>query len=286
MRKEPPPSAPSDPKAYVSFMRADMRKHLESISRPKEEALNYDIEQNIREIRAMLARNKDIFDRNKSSLVASTGPELNGRDFDLKSLMELPESLKEIIAVRYKDPPYDRFIDYDSFFQKSLALHEDVLETFLAHLRNHLQKNVQVCLRQLDKWLAETASNKNVADIDKISGGNLDYSQPWGDQVSKEAQVVTSNSKSNHRRHDGADTAADNAASTNPAATRKGSRSKQSLSVTIPPPPPPIIAPVEVDGWPLTPDTPSFAAFLKFLKAPSVPAKVTGKAPENDASSK
>ena len=65
-------------------------------------------------------------------------PERQTKAFDTTPLLKLPTGLDEIFVVKHQKEPYTEFIDYGSFFNKSLILYEDVLGPFLAKLKVHL----------------------------------------------------------------------------------------------------------------------------------------------------
>lgn len=157
-------------------------------------AINYDIAQNIREIRAILSTNNEIFDRvmdykkwgphhypegteiftrisfdvvetfqvvlNSKKTVTRfvTYPERSSKTIDTKVLSDLPANLLDIFAPVQKSGRYSAFVDYESYFEKSLILHDDVLEPFLAHLKVHLM-SVQICLGEIETWVVEPRRN-------------------------------------------------------------------------------------------------------------------------------
>ena len=152
--------------------------------------VNLDIEQNIREIRAVLSTNREIFERCAESSVCErsfgygdSGTQLtrtfkraaynqvnvNGRGdgsveifteevetenaFDVAALQELPESIGGLFVEKKMDGPNSMdCIDYGALFETSLMLDDEVLEPFLAKLKDHLM-DVQVCLGRIDEWV-------------------------------------------------------------------------------------------------------------------------------------
>jgi len=170
-------SSELEPLEQVSKARAELGAFL--ISEKKNGAVNFDIEQNIREIRAILKMNAGIFDRcmkfmtdasDKSTsftricfgdvLVREragltqfiTKPKREKLSFDTTSLSTLPNDLEDIITKHnMADEKLRFFIDFEKFFLKSLILHEVVLEPFLPKLKEHLM-TIQVCLGKIDEW--------------------------------------------------------------------------------------------------------------------------------------
>ena len=186
----------STPLAYLSLIRGKFTDYLS----PKEgeKRLNDDIDQNIREIRALLAINDEIFERcmvnatsfgiettvkrygfytvktrqavKKLDLVAQPGR--TQKTFDSTPLATLPDILEDHLVVKHKESPYSAFIGYEKFFKKSLMmLHDDALELFLPRLKDHLEL-VQVCLGDIDAWVHQPS--KNLSFIDKTFGVQLE----------------------------------------------------------------------------------------------------------------
>ena len=194
----------TEPLEYLSRIRDHVGKILRPTSK-EGRAVNYDIEQNIREIRAILATNAEIFDRCVGSMEENshnngyttfmrygfevvktrqiekttqnfgidesgtlsydvttqttqliTHPNCKKASFSTVSLSKLPSRLK-IFTPKFMIDCGSVFIDYNALFKQSLLLHEDVLEPFLAELKDHLM-SVQVCLGQVDKWLMDPHS--------------------------------------------------------------------------------------------------------------------------------
>ena len=95
--------------------------------------------------------------------------------FNLHPLFNLPTGL-DIFQPKTEKTG---FIDYKSFLQTSLMLHDDMLLPFLTQFKEHLEK-VQVCLGGIDSWLMDTTSN--VAYLENTFGIKLDVrgsSTPW-----------------------------------------------------------------------------------------------------------
>mmetsp|Transcript_32246 Transcript_32246/g.48349 ORF Transcript_32246/g.48349 Transcript_32246/m.48349 type:complete len:308 (+) Transcript_32246:73-996(+) len=174
-----PPLNELEPLEQVSKAREDLGELL--ISDKKNAAINFDIEQNIREIRAILQMNAEILDRctkfmthtsDKSTTFARirfevvqvrkmkmigtqfiTRPIRETSSFDTTSLSFLPQELDDIIVKHnMAEGKLKYFIDFEKFFNKSLILHESVLEPFLPKLKEHLM-TIQVCLGGIDSWV-------------------------------------------------------------------------------------------------------------------------------------
>jgi hypothetical protein len=94
-------------------------------------------------------------DSQPGTLGFMTTAELKYKDFGLSP--PIPQELTDIIALKQALGPNSIFPDYDSFFGRSLLLHEDVLMPFLLKLKNHLER-IQVFLGQIDAWLMEPVS--------------------------------------------------------------------------------------------------------------------------------
>lgn len=88
------------------------------------------------------------------SIQFRTYPSCTEKEFDISVLMKLPVEMR---IVRY-DTFKSGLIDFDDVFQKSLLLHDSVLQPFMAHFKCHLN-SVQTCLTSIDEWLNETETN-------------------------------------------------------------------------------------------------------------------------------
>eukprot|EP00584_Thalassiosira_punctigera_P014447 CAMPEP_0172568326 /NCGR_PEP_ID=MMETSP1067-20121228/119535_1 /TAXON_ID=265564 ORGANISM="Thalassiosira punctigera, Strain Tpunct2005C2" /NCGR_SAMPLE_ID=MMETSP1067 /ASSEMBLY_ACC=CAM_ASM_000444 /LENGTH=302 /DNA_ID=CAMNT_0013359901 /DNA_START=37 /DNA_END=945 /DNA_ORIENTATION=+ len=184
------PAPPDDPLEYASLMRARAREHVSLQGEGGEE--DHDIAQIIREVRAILAVNAEILDRcvpHLHSLETKKGStsatfEVRGRydavtvitvkgethfltrerysyeKFCIDPLLTLPDCLEDIISVKYKEVGHlsVNCVDFDTFFQNSLSLHDEVLGPFIANLKDHLE-NIQVCLGEIDGWIMGGDSN-------------------------------------------------------------------------------------------------------------------------------
>ena len=167
-----------------------LKKHLRLNSECDE--LDVDIEQTMREIRAIIAVNDEIFSRcmvyanteDKSNagwglllervgyntiytrqaqgeemLELVTRAERIERRFNTAPLSVLPAGLVDTISVKYKQYPFSAFIDYDDFFQKAeILLCDDALKLILPKLKDHLE-SVQVCLGVIDQWVMQPMSD-------------------------------------------------------------------------------------------------------------------------------
>ena len=179
-----------EPLEHLSEVRDRAVKVL--IKSEKNKNVNYDIEQNIREIRAILATNTEIFDRCMDYLKEDDDHSDNNRytfvrvnfntinsipqdredydsvpqlvaipsrtesEFDMSSLIDPPTGIEDIIVIKRFSESYDheKFIDYTKFFESALLLHDDVLEPILAKLKDKLM-DIQVCLGNIDAWVME-----------------------------------------------------------------------------------------------------------------------------------
>mmetsp|Transcript_3862 Transcript_3862/g.8504 ORF Transcript_3862/g.8504 Transcript_3862/m.8504 type:complete len:311 (+) Transcript_3862:207-1139(+) len=145
---------------------------------------SHNIDQNIIAIRAILATNAEIFDRCmvktnleqrkrnrelmkfsrysfdvvkvytiRSTIHFATYAERSQKSFfDMTPLMEIPASLDGILSIKRMEKPLSMFIDYASFFEQSLIVHEDVLGPFLLKLKEHLMY-IQVRLGEIETWI-------------------------------------------------------------------------------------------------------------------------------------
>jgi hypothetical protein len=164
------PKEPEDPLEYINYVREKAEKSF--AAKGKKSNINYDIEQNVREIRALLKINTEIFDRCKSSGDFSqqgnssatftrygyevvkvrqstpgkvqfiTEPEKTQKTFDMTPLSVLPTGLDDIFVAKYQNE-YPSFIDFDKFFQTLIMLDDDILEPCLAKLK---QPRINSCM--------------------------------------------------------------------------------------------------------------------------------------------
>ncbi|KAL7454171.1 hypothetical protein ACHAWC_005805 [Mediolabrus comicus] len=155
--------------------------------------VNYDIEQNIREIRAILKMNAEILDRcvkfmktegggttyfcrimyevvttrarsNGTQII--THPKRTDNSFNTEPLSKLPQGLEDIIlSSKMTGDKLSSFIDFDAIFKRSLIFHETVLEQFLPKLKEHLM-SIQVCLGAIDSWVIQEPQ-KNITFLEE-----------------------------------------------------------------------------------------------------------------------
>ena len=158
----------------------------------KHSPANYDIDHNIREIRAILKMNAEILNRcmkfstggresatkfkriayevvktrawNNGTQVI-THPKRTHKWFNTDPLSKLPEGLDDIIVSRNMTGNLSSFIDFETFFKRALLLHETVLKQFLPKLKEHLM-SIQVCLGEIDAWVIQEPQ-KNISFIEE-----------------------------------------------------------------------------------------------------------------------
>ena len=176
------------------------------------EQTNYDIEQNVREIRAILTTNAEIFDRimahrtedvhvfyryayevvethtiskdNKNTTQFVTYPERTVKKFDMKPLRKIPAGLDDIFFFKMRSQPFSVFVDYESFFNRSLILHEDVLGPFLAKLKDHLM-SIQVYLGSIEVWIM--VPKDNISYLESTFGKSIAETSPdYIDELEKD----------------------------------------------------------------------------------------------------
>ena len=171
-----------EPDEIKSRIRKDSGKKLKSDQETYSHTVSYDVTQNIQSVRALLVTNQEIWDRCQGHVQKSkkeyhvsvtrygfstvkalkvqgggnkiefvTAPERSRKDIDAKSLLKLPQELTNIFEPIFQ-PGSESLLDFESYFEKSLMLHDDVLGPFLFHLKRHLE-SVQVCLGEIDSWL-------------------------------------------------------------------------------------------------------------------------------------
>ena len=177
-------AAEEEPLEYIEHVRERATKRFAKSHGKKKKNVNYDIEQNIREIRALLKINDEIFQRcissgqitsesksatftrysydvvnvrqnttNQSQTDCITEPEQSHRKFDVSVLMELPKGINDLFLVPYQSS-YPRLVDYHDFLESALMLHDDILEPFLAKIKCHTE-TIHVCLGEIESWLLE-----------------------------------------------------------------------------------------------------------------------------------
>jgi hypothetical protein len=96
-----------------------------------------------------------------------THPDCTEAEFDIEPLITVPTELTGIVLLeRYTSG----LIKYNSLFEKSLLLHDDVLLPFLTRFKIHLG-SVQECLLSIDNWLNE--SETNVRFLQSLFGSGM-----------------------------------------------------------------------------------------------------------------
>ena len=155
-----------EPLEYIERIREQATKWFVTTDDRKNK-VNYDIEQNIREIRALLNINDEIFQRcissgkikstsasftrysydvvkvrqdptNQTQTQFITEPEQSQKSFDMSSLLSLPADLSGVFVAKYQSS-HSLLIDYNALLESSLIMHDDVLGPFLAKLKHHLE---------------------------------------------------------------------------------------------------------------------------------------------------
>lgn len=209
------PNEPEDPLEYANYIREGAGKRFNK-SIKKKKNVNFNIEQNIREIRALLKINDEIFERCMSAewtygrhdktLVMFTRygfevvkvrpsgtltqfitkPECSKKEFDMKPLSDLPAGIDDLFVVKYQAEPYTMFIDYKAFFECAIMLNDEILEPFLAKLKFHIE-SIHVCLGEIEEWLLEPKSN--IDFIEETFGVELDI--PTVDDITVECACPT-----------------------------------------------------------------------------------------------
>lgn len=184
---------PKDALQFLSYTRAKLKRKLESNDDDDDDERaqnNFDLEQTIREIRALITVNdeihREIFSRcmldnrtlrqeeidirrfafktiqkrqrgSKVELISQ--PEFDIETFDSLPLTRLPSCLGDMIVPTYKATPHSLFVDYDDYFRKALMLlSEDALGLFLPKLKGHLE-SVQVCLGVIHEWAMQPTND-------------------------------------------------------------------------------------------------------------------------------
>lgn len=200
------PHEPDEPLDFVARVREKSEDHFAPPG--KGEYVNNDVEQNIREIRALLKINSEIFARCISSATAYNGKtatftrygfyEVKVRQnqanaqfitehvrdqqmFDMKTLSQLPDGLSNVFVTRNQAEPSNMYIDYDAFFRTAIMLHDDILGHFLVKLKSHLEL-IHVCLGGIETWLLEP--ERNIEFLESAFGITLE--RPTDDDFDKE----------------------------------------------------------------------------------------------------
>ena len=179
------------PKEFLTKIREKVGEGLKTPPDSNSAVLVYNVEQYIQIIRALLKSNQEIWDRckehsscendisegwcteflrfgymsietspyppNKTKSAFFTYAVQEKKNFDTRPLSNLPSMLTTIFEPKTIDSK--RLLDFQSFFEKSLVLHDDILGPFLAKLKAHLE-SVQVCLGNIEGWLVEPNETK------------------------------------------------------------------------------------------------------------------------------
>ena len=166
----------SDTQELITRSREKMIKEMT----PGKESSGFtDLDIAIKTVRALIVTNQEIWDRCKdhysvaskmfsmlrfdevkiqemtrSTTSISVVAKKIQKSFNLDPLTELPES----VGIFQPKKDETRHVDFNTYFSRSLVLHEDVLLPFLGELKEHLEK-VQVCLGAVDEWVIGTAKN-------------------------------------------------------------------------------------------------------------------------------
>ena len=90
--------------------------------------------------------------------------EVVNNSFHVEPLIIFPDECLKLFEVKRDQ---FGFIDFNSYLNTSLMLHDDILVPFLEKLRDHLE-HVQVCLGKIDEWLMK--SENNVSFLKTIFG--------------------------------------------------------------------------------------------------------------------
>jgi hypothetical protein len=187
-----------EPLEQLSKEREEVAEEVKKVKVCEYSPVNYDNEQNIREIRAILKMNEEIFDRCMDDFMIRTWmgdsgewctsfnrityemvtvrarnnvtevithPIRTTKEFRTTPLSKLPQGLEDIFVSRCSTGKFQDFIDFNAFFKRSLLLHETVLEQFLPKLKEHLM-SIQVCLGEIDAWVIQEPQG-NITFLEK-----------------------------------------------------------------------------------------------------------------------
>ena len=197
---------PKDALQFLNYTRAKLKRKLELNDEDDDERAqnNFDLEQTIREVRALISVNdeihREIFSRcmvdsrtssieeinikrfafktiqkrqKDSKVELISQPESDEGTFDSFPLTQLPSCLGDMIVPKYKAAHHSLFVDYDDYFRKALMLFsEDALGLFLPKLKAHLEA-AQVCLGVIHEWAMQPTNDLsfiglNFQDVLKI----------------------------------------------------------------------------------------------------------------------
>lgn len=187
---EPTEGEPTDALQFLSYTRSELKRKLDLKDEDDIVAQNFNLEQIVREIRAIIVVNDEIhheiFSRcmvdtsksnihviymkrfefkkierrqNRRRLELVSHPEVQERMFDALPLTQLPSGLGDMVVTKYRDSPYSLFVDYDDYFRKALMLlNEDALGFVLPKLKDHLE-SVQVCFGEIHEWAMQPTND-------------------------------------------------------------------------------------------------------------------------------
>eukprot|EP01082_Thalassiosira_pseudonana_P006051 g5514.t1 g5514 contig2:682325-683428(+) len=197
---------PEDPREYVAHIRTKLEEHLK-LNEEEEDTQHYGIDLNVREIRAILNTNEEIFQRcmdcmsreekqknitvfrriifdnvvrtrsvknNTTRFIVDYDYGNSTKSFDTTILEEVPGTLRKFISPVNK--PFGgrqtRFVDLNALFRSALMLHDDILAHFLVRLKSHLI-SVQVCLGGIEEWILEPTTTTSF--LESIFGDFMTY---------------------------------------------------------------------------------------------------------------
>ena len=102
----------------------------------------------------------------------------------MSPLRKIPSGLDNIFFFKMRSGPFSIFVDYESFFKRSLILHEDVLGPFLAKLKEHMM-SIQVCLGSIEEWIM--APKENISYLESTFGISIAETTPdYKDELEKD----------------------------------------------------------------------------------------------------
>ena len=180
------------PEDFLSHVREGASKELFDVSGGRDQFfdLRNNIQENIQAIRGLLVVNKEIWDRCKASFKSQkdgnflefqtfgyatvkvrdcndgiqfvTSPKRFTKSFDMKPLMSIPETISSTKSFQLVQPGSIEaadglscsLIDFETYFENSLLLHDQVLQPFLETLKSHIG-DIQVCLGAIEEWFRE-----------------------------------------------------------------------------------------------------------------------------------
>ncbi len=194
---EPTDEEPKDALQFLSYAKADLKRelNLKDDDDRQKSIICFDLEQIIREIRAILTVNEEIHNEIFSRCMVNTKhnhrldisrfefksikrrqtgstielisqPEVNVHTFDSLPLTQLPSCFDDLVVARYKEAPYSNFIDFNDCFRKALMLFsENALGLLLPKLKDHLEA-VQVCLGEIHEWAIQPTNDLSFIGLD------------------------------------------------------------------------------------------------------------------------